>query len=619
MPSGKVTAGDGSRPSKGVHGNTVSDSEVVKRLMREVDGLTPDAKKEFSAYYIGWALSEEERLNKEAKKKVSAASKGKSKAISSKVGKAGVKDGLSYAGAAKGDASPPTGNKSKYASIPGTPVQVTPVKTPRKRCRPSTAVMRPLDGDKLSLRSSKLTALSKTANEYFELGLGGSPSKKQRTKSPEKIDETEMPEEMMEAAASPAEEILATPLAEEEEILSDGERSDWTTIPTSREERAKKEEKKQKKKEEKAATSGKNEEKKPRVQPIIGVNLPRSVYSTNHLTFIKWTRRMNIKVSETRRTMAKDLLIFPETEEDSKKIYESLKREDSGLVGTSAIFRPPKKSAEAKVEDSLSVVVKDVDTKAEEEDIEAAIMEEQRLKVKVVRFINRSSGRGIPKVKVTFEKKEEMEAATKNSRLLIGTHSYRTEEYKKKTRILQCYRCQRFGHAQDSCKARDVRCGKCAGPHKRAECTARASYCANCTGDHLASDGRCPRAIEVKKKIAEKREGQRHRGTQATNKKPAPAQHQRQSKRAEQPEQPKKAARGELPDLPLLNLSDNDLTRVALFISAHTILYARAMNAGTMEPDDVPHIASKSVNWAFRANVSPLTIRDYLLHLPKDL
>ena len=128
-----------------------------------------------------------------------------------------------------------------------------------------------------------------------------------------------------------------------------------------------------------------------------------------------------------------------------------------------------------------------------------------------------------------------------------------------------------------------------------------------------------PRAIEVKKKIAEKREGQRHRGTQATNKKPAPARNQRQSERAEQPEQPKKAARGELPDLPLLNLSDNDLTRVALFISAHTILYARAMNAGTMEPDDVPHIASKSVNWAFRANVSPLTIRDYLLHLPKDL
>ena len=87
-------------------------------------------------------------------------------------------------------------------------------------------------------------------------------------------------------------------------------------------------------------------------------------------------------------------------------------------------------------------------------------------------------------MKVTFEKKEEMKAATKNSHLLIGTHSYRTEECKKKTRILQCYRCQRFGHARDSCKARDVRCGKCAGPHRRPECTATASYCANCTGNN---------------------------------------------------------------------------------------------------------------------------------------
>ena len=38
-----------------------------------------------------------------------------------------------------------------------------------------------------------------------------------------------------------------------------------------------------------------------------------------------------------------------------------------------------------------------------------------------------------------------------------------------------------------------------------------------------------------------------------------------------------------------------------------------------MEPDDVPHIANKSVNWAFRANVSPLTIKDSLLQLPKNL
>ena len=112
--------------------------------------------------------------------------------------------------------------------------------------------------------------------------------------------------------------------------------------------------------------------------------------------------------------------------------------------------------------------MKDVDPTIGEEEIETAILEKQGLKVKVMRFINRTSGRGIPKVKVTFEKKEEMEAAINNSRLFIGTRSYRTEEYKNKyknkNRILQCYRCQRFGHAQDSCKAQDRDAESALGP-----------------------------------------------------------------------------------------------------------------------------------------------------------
>ena len=173
--------------------------------------------------------------------------------------------------------------------------------------------------------------------------------------------------------------------------------------------------------------------KKAAVQPFVGVNLPSSVHGTNPLTLIKWTGLRSVKVSETRKTMRKDLLIVPETEEDSKKIYESMNRED---IGTTAVFRPPKNSAEAKVEDALCVVVKNVDTKIREEEIEDAILEKQGLKV--VRFINRASGRGNPKVKVTFDKKEEMEATTRNSRLFIGARSCRTEEYRKKSRILQC-------------------------------------------------------------------------------------------------------------------------------------------------------------------------------------
>ena len=183
--------------------------------------------------------------------------------------------------------------------------------------------------------------------------------------------------------------------------------------------------------------------------------------------------------------MAKDLLIFPETEEDSKKIYESLKKEDSGLIGTSAIFRPPKKSAEAKVEDSLSVVMKDVDIRAEEEDHHGGARTEGEggaLHQQNIRTWHPESEGHVREEGRDGGSNQEQPSPHRYSLLQNGG----VQEEDQNSPI---YRCQRFGHAQDSCKARDVRCGKCAGPHRRAECTARASYCANCTGNNLASDG----------------------------------------------------------------------------------------------------------------------------------
>ena len=243
-------------------------------------------------------------------------------------------------GANKGVETPPKGNSGRYECLSESPVQMTPRKSTAKRWlsdgRPQ--VLRPVDQAQIGHRSSQLTTLVRVAEA--ELGLGGSPAKKQRTASPVQKTSPAKREEM-ETVVSPPEEALATPLpeAEEGEILSDGERSDWTTIPTSREERERKEAKKQKKKEEMerrdasqqppAATENKKEEKKKKtaVQPIVGVNLPSSVNGPNHLTFIQLTKRMGVKVSETRRTMRKDLLIFHETEEDSKKIYESMRRQ----------------------------------------------------------------------------------------------------------------------------------------------------------------------------------------------------------------------------------------------------------------------------------------------------
>ena len=110
-------------------------------------------------------------------------------------------------------------------------------------------VLRPVDQTKIGQRSSQLTTLVRVAET--ELGLGGSPDKKQRTTSPVHEKSPEKREEM-ETVVSPPEEVLAIPLqaAEEGEILSDTDLSEWITMPTSSEKRARKEAKKQKKKEE---------------------------------------------------------------------------------------------------------------------------------------------------------------------------------------------------------------------------------------------------------------------------------------------------------------------------------------------------------------------------------
>lgn len=72
----------------------------------------------------------------------------------------------------------------------------------------------------------------------------------------------------------------------------------------------------------------------------------------------------------------------------------------------------------------------------------------------------------------------------------------RVEPKKKGRSTNQCYRCQRFGHAQTRCGC-NPRCVKCAGDHHTRDCdrsdpaTDPPPKCANCGGEHTASYKGC--------------------------------------------------------------------------------------------------------------------------------
>lgn len=54
--------------------------------------------------------------------------------------------------------------------------------------------------------------------------------------------------------------------------------------------------------------------------------------------------------------------------------------------------------------------------------------------------------------------------------------------------LMQCARCQSFGHAANACK-HPLRCKKCAGEHAVAECSSISVKCINCTNHNFKSDG----------------------------------------------------------------------------------------------------------------------------------
>lgn len=81
------------------------------------------------------------------------------------------------------------------------------------------------------------------------------------------------------------------------------------------------------------------------------------------------------------------------------------------------------------------------------------------------------------------------------------------EEPRKRSTVVQCQRCQQYGHTKNYCM-KPYRCVKCAGPHKTSECTKvdrnTPALCALCLGPHPANYKGC----EVYKEILTRKTSQ---------------------------------------------------------------------------------------------------------------
>ena len=101
----------------------------------------------------------------------------------------------------------------------------------------------------------------------------------------------------------------------------------------------------------------------------------------------------------------------------------------------------------------------------------------------------------MPFIKIKSDEPKQAEALLSGGLVCQKTVIiFRVEEFKTTPSILQCFKCQRFGHKALNCTKKE-KCVVCGEAHSHKNCPnkeKRKPKCANCRGPHVANYRGCP-------------------------------------------------------------------------------------------------------------------------------
>lgn len=123
----------------------------------------------------------------------------------------------------------------------------------------------------------------------------------------------------------------------------------------------------------------------------------------------------------------------------------------------------------------------------------------------IFRFNKKGSNEPSRNVKVTLGSKQEKDHLLSHG-FGIYHQNFKVVENKPLPKVLQCFKCQKFGHNFFECREPESTCVRCGGSHRHTSCITQKDHakCANCSGNHAANYKGCTKykeAVENAKKI----------------------------------------------------------------------------------------------------------------------
>jgi hypothetical protein len=142
-------------------------------------------------------------------------------------------------------------------------------------------------------------------------------------------------------------------------------------------------------------------------------------------------------------------------------------------------------------ESNSTGIIKHVYDELSEDSMRNEILEHYSEDIEEIEFLKRKTDDSfMGLIKVECKSRDSLMKLI-DEKIKFCDQRYLVEEYKRKTRVIKCNKCQSWGHVHRYCK-KSPKCGKCAGNHETLTCSITSGFkCAHCGEAHKAGSSEC--------------------------------------------------------------------------------------------------------------------------------